>query len=652
MSRQVKSNKFRYDINGLRAWAVLAVVFYHFNVPGFGRGFLGVDIFFVISGYLMSSIVLEGFERNDFSVWKFYLARTRRIWPALIVLVLAVLLSGWFLLMPMEYEKLGKHARDTLLFSSNLTYLKESGYFDSSSHNKWLLHTWSLSIEWQFYLIYPLIMLALRRFFGSARVFIWVTFVLCAMSFLYAHYLNSTNYDRSFYLLPSRAWELLFGSLLYSLQGFSLSSERLRKMVESLGFVLILLGLFLLGHRGQWSAVYAAIPVLGAGMVLHAKAENGSLFTSWSLLQFIGSRSYSIYLWHWPIMVGLVYYELSQIPLWIAAGISASMLLGHWSYSYVELPTQKWLAPKSPWRSALILVSILVMVSVMAQQVRKTGFPSRVPPEIAQIEEDAVRLRHVKRRSCDETSCVYGGSDVQALVIGDSHASALFSAVGNALPESEQGVYLRSAGGCGIIFGSEPTGKVPQSDIDKCAALLSDLEAQIDNLHPGKPIFVINRTALYVEGESDTIYSTGSRRPWLKFSEQVDNPTPEFRQQYRDAYIATACHLAKKHPLYLMRPVPEFPAPVPQIMGRALMMRKEPVAKIRLDAYMKRQSFVWSVQDQAAEQCGAQILNPLDYMCDNTYCYGSWKGHALYIDSDHVGRYGIKLLTPLFSELF
>ena len=153
---------FRSDINGLRAWAVAAVTFYHFGIPGFRGGFVGVDVFFVISGFLMTGIVVSGLERGEFSILAFYLARARRILPAQIVLCAVLLALGWWLLLPVEYKKLGTQAVFSLAFLSNIKFWLEAGYFDAASHEKWLLHTWSLAVEWQFYLLLPLVLLAVR----------------------------------------------------------------------------------------------------------------------------------------------------------------------------------------------------------------------------------------------------------------------------------------------------------------------------------------------------------------------------------------------------------------------------------------------------------------------------------------------------------
>lgn len=160
-----KSTEFRKDINGLRAWAVGAVVLYHFSIPGFDGGFIGVDIFFVISGFLMTGIVVSGLEKNsDYDLWAFFRARARRIIPALAVLCAILLVLGWFVLIPAEYEQLGKHVAASLAFVSNMAFWNEAGYFDTASHEKWLLHTWSLAVEWQFYILLPICLMVIWRF--------------------------------------------------------------------------------------------------------------------------------------------------------------------------------------------------------------------------------------------------------------------------------------------------------------------------------------------------------------------------------------------------------------------------------------------------------------------------------------------------------
>ena len=152
----MQNNSFRQDINGLRAIAVIAVVLFHFNASWMPGGFAGVDVFFVISGFLMTGIIFRGIEQENFSILKFYVARANRIIPALAVLCLVLLVFGWFYLTPLDYKALGKHAASSVAFLSNIIYWRESGYFDAASHEKWLLHTWSLSVEWQFYILYPL----------------------------------------------------------------------------------------------------------------------------------------------------------------------------------------------------------------------------------------------------------------------------------------------------------------------------------------------------------------------------------------------------------------------------------------------------------------------------------------------------------------
>ena len=167
--------QFRNDINGLRAWAVMAVILYHFGLPGFDGGFVGVDVFFVISGFLMTGIVTKGLERNSFTFSGFYLARARRILPALIVLCAVLVLAGKFVLLPDEYRTLGAHVLYSLGFVSNIEYWQAAGYFDAASHEKWLLHTWSLAVEWQFYMVLPVLLWAAAKLRRGRAVLIWTS---------------------------------------------------------------------------------------------------------------------------------------------------------------------------------------------------------------------------------------------------------------------------------------------------------------------------------------------------------------------------------------------------------------------------------------------------------------------------------------------
>ena len=207
-SNQTKG--FREDINGLRALAVVVVVLYHFGIPGFTGGFIGVDVFFVISGFLMTRIIITSMEKGNFSILSFYIARAKRILPALLFLCFILMILGWFFLPSIEYDNLAIHVISAIYFLSNIKFWREAGYFDVSSHEKWLLHTWSLSVEWQFYLLLPLFIVLFWRYFGAKGVAISLL-VAGVCSLLLSSLLVNFSSSAAFYLLPTRGWEMLAG---------------------------------------------------------------------------------------------------------------------------------------------------------------------------------------------------------------------------------------------------------------------------------------------------------------------------------------------------------------------------------------------------------------------------------------------------------
>lgn len=322
--------EFRKDINGLRAIAVIAVVLFHFNASWMPGGFAGVDVFFVISGFLMTGLIFRGIEQENFSIFKFYVARANRIIPALAVLCLVLLAFGWFYLTPLEYKALGKHVGSSIGFLSNIVYWKEAGYFDASSHEKWLLHTWSLSAEWQFYIIYPLFLVAMRRFV-SVKTMKATVLLGTVLGFIFCVIATYKWPEPSYYLLPTRTWEMMIGGVAY-LYPFTLQEKR-KKLLEWVGLALIVGSYFFISKENPWPGYLAIFPVLGSFLIIQAQ-RNDSFITSNTIFQKLGAWSYSIYLWHWPIVVAMYYFSLNEIFIYL--GILLSVFLGFLSNKYIE----------------------------------------------------------------------------------------------------------------------------------------------------------------------------------------------------------------------------------------------------------------------------------------------------------------------------
>jgi peptidoglycan/LPS O-acetylase OafA/YrhL len=323
---------FRADINGLRAIAVLAVVLFHFDVRGFHGGYVGVDIFFVISGFLMTGMILRRLDLHNFNLLGFYVERARRIVPALLAVCCTLLVCGWFFLFPVEYQELAKHAVGAVTFTSNFMFAKSAGYFEPGSIEKWLLHTCSLSTEWQFYVLYPLLLMALTRHFSSRSVSgILTVAVVCSLALSIWLTLNMPT--DAFYLLPARIWELMAGGLVF-LFPLKLKSGT-QRILEWLGLGMIAYACVRFRPADAWPGWLACVPVFGACFFI-ASSRPSSLLTGNRFSQFIGKSSYSIYLWHWPIVVALHHFGRSRQAGWTIAGLALSIVLGQISYALIE----------------------------------------------------------------------------------------------------------------------------------------------------------------------------------------------------------------------------------------------------------------------------------------------------------------------------
>lgn len=335
--------EFRKDINGLRAIAVIAVILFHFNPAWLPGGFAGVDVFFVISGFLMTGIIFKGIEKDNvtrgghgFSLLRFYLARATRVIPALAVLCLLLLVFGWLFLIPLDYKELGKHVAGSVAFVSNIIYWQEAGYFDTASHEKWLLHTWSLSVEWQFYIIYPLVLLALRKILPVKLVKLSVLFG-AVIGFIFCVIVTYKWANAAYFLLPTRAWEMLLGGVafLYPMQ----LSEKSKKYIEWGGLALIISTYVLVSSSNPWPGYLAIFSVFGTFLVIQAH-RNNSYITGNIIFQKVGLWSYSIYLWHWVIVVANFKFNLD---ISFVLYLFVTLMLSFVSYHLLERRNSKLL---------------------------------------------------------------------------------------------------------------------------------------------------------------------------------------------------------------------------------------------------------------------------------------------------------------------
>jgi peptidoglycan/LPS O-acetylase OafA/YrhL len=397
--------KFRTDINGLRAIAVMAVVLFHFNSSWVSGGFAGVDVFFVISGFLMTGLIFRGLENNNFSIINFYVARANRIIPALSVVCLALLVFGWFYLTPLDYRTLGKHVASSMGFVSNIIYWRESGYFDAASHSKWLLHTWSLSVEWQFYMIYPVVLVLLKKCMSLTNIKRLLV-VGTVIGFIFSVYATYRWPNPAYFLFPTRAWEMMMGGLAFIYPLHSLK-ETSKKYFEWVGIALILASYAFISKDSFWPGYLALIPVLGAYLIIIAN-RSGSVITGNIVMQKVGLWSYSIYLWHWPVVVFGYYF---QMQYWEWIGIPISVVLGFCSYKFVEsikFPALSSISfkPITTFKPLWMVVSISVVSLAITYS---NGVYQRYDPK--RVELDKLILKGIVMPKRNNGYCFYS-SDI------------------------------------------------------------------------------------------------------------------------------------------------------------------------------------------------------------------------------------------------
>jgi peptidoglycan/LPS O-acetylase OafA/YrhL len=458
---QSKPMKYRADVDGLRAVAVLAVIAFHLGSYRFRGGFVGVDVFFVISGFLICSLLYGDLEAGKFSLARFYERRIRRILPALLLVLAVTTIAAAFILMPPRFEDYAESLAAAALSFSNFFFWQTAGYFDAPAETKPLLHTWSLAVEEQFYLAFPLLLAALYRF--KRPVIIASLAAIALVSLALSAYGAFADPSGAFYLPFRRAWELLLGALL-ALGAAPLLRGAWAHTVGIAGIALIAASVLLYDEALPFPGLTALAPCLGAACIIAAgRAGEGVVAKALTLppVVLIGLMSYSLYLWHWPIIVlfreetlqaSLTHIQQAEI---LALCFGLSLL----SWFFVERPVRRAPASRRVVFGAAAAGTLAIAASALAVIVTN-GLPQRMPQEVARLAAFTEYDGHERYRTgaCfldshhsgsrfDAARCLRRGHGARSiLLVGDSHAAHFWSTLAHQMPGAD--ILQATAAGC------------------------------------------------------------------------------------------------------------------------------------------------------------------------------------------------------------
>lgn len=639
-ARPVQSD-YRPDIDGLRAIAVLSVVIFHFFPSAVHGGFIGVDIFFVISGFLISKHIWEDLGAGTFSIGKFYARRVRRIFPALSVVLLACLAMGWVILTPAEYEQLGKHVVAGAIFVSNIVLWKESGYFDNAADTKPLLHLWSLGIEEQFYIVWPLL---LAFFWRYTRHFGWALLGILVASLAYSMTVVRHDVVADFYSPLTRFWELALGAgLTYLVAHKPAISVMNRSLVSWFGLCLILTSVIVIEKGHAFPGAWALLPTLGAACLIYAgeSAWPNRKVLSLRLLVWIGLISYPLYLWHWPLLAFARIMESGvpslEVRFWLVA---ASFVLAWLTYKFLERPL------RSGSRSGSLLLMLcltMFMLGFAGLAVKKLdGFKSR---QFAMLNGDPGTLVLGADKGGLQSECGIDQAqksifqyclktspkELRYALLGDSKGEALFYGLVRESKPDMQWVMIGSV--------SPPEGDAASKDKQQ---LKNRLALQTIVRNPSIKVVVL---AVALRGifplDSDTGFIVANVAP-----------SPEKIAAYSGAI--QQLEQAGKRVVFVIDN-PTFPDPTSCISGEAskfmkqFLRRKEnPRCTIRYTDHLAGTlAYRQFIGELKRLQPGLAVYDPAPLLCDisrNT-CTITHEGKFLYSYGDHISDYANSMIA-------
>jgi peptidoglycan/LPS O-acetylase OafA/YrhL len=620
MSHPHINTGYRRDIDGLRAVAILSVLLYHSGTGLFPGGYVGVDVFFVISGFLITGIIAREVDAGRFSILGFYERRARRIMPALMVMLGFVLCAAAYLFFPDDFAKVPKSALLTTLFVSNIGFFLETGYFAGSAETVPLLHTWSLAVEEQFYLGFPLLLILIARFMPQWRV----AFIagISLLSFILAIATQASGSGFAFYLPPPRAWELFIGALL-ALGAFpAIASRWLREAVAFAGLAAIACAALFFDKTTIFPGINALFPVFGAAALILCAPRTwvGRLLETGPMVG-VGLISYSLYLWHWPLIVFTEYVTDTRLAGGVSvAVISASFAAAYLSWRWIERPFRSVAAFDRRrvfgWAGTSMTLACAVSLAMMATN----GWPARFSPETLRM-DSARRDISPARASCITDAigglrpdCTLGAPVPPTTILwGDSHGVELAWAIGEQQAQRQGSLIQRTRASCPPILGYGPIANAPD-----CATA----NQQIFDMIAANPDL---RTVILTGFWADPAYRAGQN------PEKLDQTIRALRALNRN--------------VVLIGTVPQQPFDVPRHLAR-LTQNDAPTegVGVRWTKYLKQSEWI-RARYRRWRSIGVKIWEPADTLCTTQYCAVMRDGVPLYFDKHHLSLSGARLIA-------
>jgi peptidoglycan/LPS O-acetylase OafA/YrhL len=611
--------RYRPDIDGLRTIAVLPVVFYHAGWTALSGGYVGVDVFFVISGFLITGIIAREVDEGRFSILQFYERRVRRILPALFAVIAFVLLAAVILYFPQDFASVGRSIVATLLFVSNVNFWLESDYFGASAHTKPMLHTWSLAVEEQFYIIFPLLLVLVARVAPRWRAAVlWAIF---AGSLLFCIWQTSAFPSAAFYLPMSRAWELAAGALLAVGAVPAVRHRTVRELVALAGLAAIAWAVFTYTGRSRFPGSAALFPVLGASALIHcAPGTLTGRVLSLKLMVAAGLISYSLYLWHWPLIVFTDYARDRELSGgWAVAVVAAAFLMAALSWRFVEQPFRSRQRVPRPrlFHQAATGAALLAAVSIVVMAGR--GWPDRFRPNVlrlAKSTEDISPLRarcHVNNiRALAEKRCAIGANvAADTLLWGDSHGVELAYALAEIARTHDRALIQATGSSCTPVIGINVTGMCNRFN----PAIMRHIEGDLRI-----------RTIILVGYWADTA-----------------NPR---RRGLSQALVATVERLrASGRRVVLLDAIPPQESDVPRLLAHLAQRGRLGEQHGRSRAEVEAMTRYIRPAFDRLRAAGVPIVDPKDTLCRGQACDIYRDGRALYFDRHHLSLAGARIVA-------